>query len=574
MRNRSLVVLSCLLAGVLMSCGGNGPTPIVRAETGKATFTVQWPKRTRLIPAASNSIVVAISMGTTALTQQVLARPAAGGTASVSFSSLPVATLSVTATAYPNADGTGTAQATATTPLVIQANQTTNFSLTMSSTVVQLVLTAPQTSLTVGQAMALGVAGKDTNGNTVLLSASKLTWLSSNTTAATIDTNGNVTALAAGSANISVTDSESGKSATIAITVSTPAPTVQQSVAYQINAAHSGYATFGQPLTFPSSPTWSVDFGTPVGYPLIANGIVYIMANNGNLYALSKTTGKSVWGPVYSGRAHCYDNGQVFVLTLGGTLSSFNAATGAPGWSVQLPAQYEFSATPTAINGVIYISGAGEGGTVYAVSETSGALLWSQSVENGDQSSPTVTSDGLFVSYPCQVYSFNPTTGTTNWHYNGGCDGGGGKTDAYANGLLYDREGGTIYNALTGAQIGPFQGGRSPALGSMIGYFLNGTLQAINLSSRSTLWSFAGDGNLVSAPLLIDQTVIIGSGSGTVYALDATTGNQIWSGSAGAAIPAPDEQNLSQPLTGFGAGEGYLIVAAGTRLTAWHIAGP
>ena len=55
------------------------------------------------------------------------------------------------------------------------------------------------------------------------------------------------------------------------------------------------------------------------------------------------------------------------------------------------------------------------------------------------------------------------------------------------------------------------------------------------------LWTFSGDGMLQSAPIVIDNAVVIGSGSGTVYALDAATGAILWSGSAGAAIPAPDE---------------------------------
>ena len=35
-----------------------------------------------------------------------------------------------------------------------------------------------------------------------------------------------------------------------------------------------------------------------------------------------------------------------------------------------------------------------------------------------------------------------------------------------------------------------------------------------------------------------------------------------------------EQQNVSQPLTGIGAGEGYLVVPAGSRLTAWKLVGP
>ena len=40
-------------------------------------------------------------------------------------------------------------------------------------------------------------------------------------------------------------------------------------------------------------------------------------------------------------------------------------------------------------------------------------------------------------------------------------------------------------------------------------------------------------------------------------------------GDVGAGIPRPDEQNVSQPLTGLGAGQGLLVVPAGNRLAAY-----
>jgi outer membrane protein assembly factor BamB len=581
-------LLTVLLFALFSGCGGSNGHNILATtkKTGRATFTVKWPQRvtslgrSRLIPDASNSIKVEIKNGNVPVTAQTLPRPASGGSSTATFNTLPVGSLTVTATAYPQTNGTGTAQAIATTPLVIQSAQNTPFSLTMASTIDHLELTASTSTLAAGGSLPLALAAKDASGVVVLLSPAKLQWTSSNPAAATVDNTGKVTGLLKGATDVSVNDTESGKSATISLTVSAA---IQMSVAYQIDATHAGHAVFGTALTFPSSPTWSIDVGGDVSYPLIANGMVYIMSNNGGLYALDKATGSLVWGPVNSGRSHAYDRGKIFTLSLGGTLQSFDAATGQPGWSVQLPGQYSFDATPTAVNGIVYAGGAGSGGTVYAVDETNGALLWTASVANGDQSSPAISKDGLFVSYPCQVYKFDPISGAPRWHYNGPCDGGGGRTTAYDSGQLYSRDlgSGTIFDAATGAQIGTFPGGRIPALSPNVAYIQDGyyfqgggTLRAVDRTNQQVLWSFAGDGALSSAPLLIDQTVIVGSNSGTVYALDAASGQTLWSGSAGAAIPYPDEQNVSQPLTGFAAGEGYLIVAAGHRLTAWSIVGP
>ena len=81
------------------------------------------------------------------------------------------------------------------------------------------------------------------------------------------------------------------------------------------------------------------------------------------------------------------------------------------------------------------------------------------------------------------------------------------------------------------------------------------------------LWSFAGDGSLTSAPVIVNQTIYIGSDSGTLFGLN-TSGQQIWSTQVGAPIPAPDEGN-AYLTTGLGAGDGLLIVPAGTILVAY-----
>ena len=371
-----------------------------------------------------------------------------------------------------------------------------------------------------------------------------------------------------------------------------PLPPLGQAVAYQIDYAHSGRAVFANSLSFPGAPTWSVTLNGAISYPLIAGGLVFVTTNSSgqggygtSLYALDEKTGNIVWGPKYiSGTyywsGHAYDHGKIFVVNFDGLLRSFNAATGVAGWSTQLPGQYAFSSSPTAVNGIVYVGGAGSGGTLYAVDESTGNVLWTAGVANGDKSSPAVSSDGVFVTYPCQAYKFSPLTGASLWHYEGGCSGGGGRTAAYANGLLYVRDftsnpSGIIFDAVSGAATGNFTATPIPAFTTQAGFFLSsGTLTGVNLSTSGILWSFVGDGLLVSAPIIVNSTVVIGSSTGNVYAIDAASGSQIWTGNAGSAIAAPDEQNVSQPLTGLGAGDGYLIVPAGSVLTAWKISTP
>jgi outer membrane protein assembly factor BamB len=83
--------------------------------------------------------------------------------------------------------------------------------------------------------------------------------------------------------------------------------------------------------------------------------------------------------------------------------------------------------------------------------------------------------------------------------------------------------------------------------------------------------SFVGDGGLVTAPIVIDDAVIIGSSTGNVYALEASTGNQLWTATASASIQGPDEQSVEEPLVGLGVGGGYLLVPASDRISAWRL---
>ena len=86
-------------------------------STGAATFHIVWPRPSRLIPAASASVKIEVALNSKTIATKVVPRPAAGGTATVKIDGLPAETVTNTITAFPNADGTGVAQATGTAPL-------------------------------------------------------------------------------------------------------------------------------------------------------------------------------------------------------------------------------------------------------------------------------------------------------------------------------------------------------------------------------------------------------------------------------------------------------------------------
>jgi outer membrane protein assembly factor BamB len=354
-----------------------------------------------------------------------------------------------------------------------------------------------------------------------------------------------------------------------------------KSVTWQNNPTHDGFDPASRLVT-PLRLKWSRDLGLSglISYPLIAQGMVFVTTTGQQhtIMALDEHTGATVWSENISGTYltanAAYDSGKVFVVNFDGLMKAFDAASGSLLWSVNLPGQYAFTSPPTATNGIVFTGGAGTGGTVYAVDETNGAVLWTMPVENGDSSSPAVILGSVFVSYACpQTYAFNTVTGQERWHRSSCCEGGGGATPVVHAAQLYVRESyctpgisGLVLNANTGTLIRGFNSDQAPAfVGTLALLLQNGTLRGVNAQTGQVLWSFAGDGGLTSAPLVVNQTIYIGSSSGTLFGLN-TSGQQIWSTQVGAPIPSPDEGIFT---TGLGAGDGLLVVPTQSTLVCY-----
>src|SRR6185295_15420492 len=169
--------------------------------------------------------------------------------------------------------------------------------------------------------------------------------------------------------------------------------------------------------------------------------------------------------------------------------------------------------------------------------------------------------------YSCNnAWALSPATGAVLWHHTSSCFGGGGKTSVLFGGRLYARDGSLEDVAMdvgTGTEVASFVADPAPAFNGSTGYFLNWqTLEARDISSGILKWSFVGDGTLSSAPIVVNGIVYIGSTSGKLYALNANSGTNVWTGTVGATVDRPDERNFSVPLTGLGAGEGLIVVPA------------
>ncbi|MGH2506135.1 MAG: PQQ-binding-like beta-propeller repeat protein, partial [Ktedonobacteraceae bacterium] len=359
-------------------------------------------------------------------------------------------------------------------------------------------------------------------------------------------------------------------------------PATSSAVSFQINTNHSGDMNF-DPVSFPTQSAWTANVDGQSSYALIADGKVFITVNvNGamQLLALDQKTGAVAWGPKSSPDNVAYGAGSIFAVSesadeTSGVMRAYNAATGSLEWSTQLPGQYSFSLAPVARDGFVYVVGEGIDGTLYALDESDGSLVWTEPVYGGN--TPAVTDDGVYVADACQAYDFRPGTGELVWHNEPPeCNGVSEEDEVpvIASGILFapDQPGDGDYNgdefdAETGDFIGPFTADNPPAIAKGDGYFLqNGILYGINLSNKDILWSFAGDGDLVTSPIIVNQYVIVGSSSGNLYALDSATGQQVWNVNVGVTIPS------GYGFSGLSAGHGLLIVPAGDSVIAYRLA--
>lgn len=371
-------------------------------------------------------------------------------------------------------------------------------------------------------------------------------------------------------------------------------PDPRDAVAYQINALHTG-ASADTTIVPPLKRRWSKDLGGEVSYPLIVDGRVFVTVPNGTpenfwgarLFALDAETGSTLWGPVELGGEYtrwagtAFDEGRLFAVNGDGVLSAFDPATGSLAWPVktvdlgEISGQSSFDAPPVAVDGRVYVSGAGTAGTMMAVDEASGDVLWATNISGGNEASPVVTSAGVYVAYAChEVYDLDPLTGGVLWHDR--CPGSGawGFTPALVAGRLFTRDegSGVIRDPATGVVEDTFEAGYAiPSFDDARVYYVqNGVLTAHSLATiHDVAWSFAGDGMLMSTPLVVNGHVYVGSDSGMLYALDAATGTLVWSDAVGAPIRTQAAGTIDATV-GLAAGDGVVVVPAGSLLVVYE----
>jgi outer membrane protein assembly factor BamB len=342
-------------------------------------------------------------------------------------------------------------------------------------------------------------------------------------------------------------------------------------VSIQADNTHTGNAG-DVGLRLPLRRAWTRSLPGGVTYPVAADGRAFVVhrrprfQDGTEVVAVSLSSGRVLWrrdlGADASSGALGYGRGRLLVARQSyydpGDPSAVLALDPADGHVLWEYGTGLFEAVPPAVEGgSVYVTGVPQDG-VTALRLSDGAFLWRALTDSGDSGALAVAGDSFWASQsPCPVvHRFRASDGVELWHVEGGCHGGGGSTVTMYGGRLYVLESrhyppGDVYDAFSGALLGPMRADVSPAFSGNLGVFPDARrplpdtdqyghkLVARNLSSGSVRWRFRGDGYLDSAPLIASGVLFVGSGSGRVYGVSLGSGRAIWRGAAGAPRPSP-----------------------------------
>jgi outer membrane protein assembly factor BamB/S1-C subfamily serine protease/plastocyanin len=240
----------------------------------------------------------------------------------------------------------------------------------------------------------------------------------------------------------------------------------------------------------------------------------------------------------------------------GGIAAAFDAATGEEIWLRRQNASWS---SPTLANGKVYYTGLY--GTIASLNSVDGTQIQHRVIKDKDWgcnsgSSPLATGKLIVASFGC----FGPedTDDVTPW------------TDLTGQFIGFDENLNELWR-FTYLGFSPFV---SPAFSDGVIYIADsqaadakGTVYAVNAETGQELWRFDANGGFAFTPMIVRDLVIATSFNGKVYALEADTGLERWRFDMGPWTglgPTVLGQNL---YVGDGAGRIYAIdISSGQRV--------
>lgn len=293
------------------------------------------------------------------------------------------------------------------------------------------------------------------------------------------------------------------------------------------------------------------------GAPVIGDGVVYLADADGGLHALSLDDAKALWTAslpdtiVLAAPALGVD--RVFVGDADGFVHAVSRADGSVQWKVEVEGEvYAGPILYTPAEGEPLLLVTTELGRLSALDPETGAERWRFEIKDPLRCAPTVVNGhALLAGCDGNLHAINLSDGTES----GAADIGGptGCTAAVLEGVAYfGTESGEFYAVDANDTNQPKvvwtsrdprrrQGVRTAAAVSetTVVYGNQGKgLYALDPSSGEQLWTKTLRSKIEAGPLIVGDRVLVATSRGRIRLLDLSTGEETWSFDAGGGFLA------------------------------------
>jgi outer membrane protein assembly factor BamB len=335
------------------------------------------------------------------------------------------------------------------------------------------------------------------------------------------------------------------------------------------NNAHTGVYESPGPKQ-PGGVKWAFKAGGAiVTSPALADGVVYIAALDGHLYAIDQQTGKEKWNfksrmPITSSPAVVGDT--LYFVSSAGSLAALDIKTGQPKWvyAIEYERKFEaknlhgypsaaqtipdawdlFTSSPAVANGKVYF-GSGDG-NVYCVDAQTGALLWKFATKDVVHSSPAVVNNTVYIgSWDSYLYAIDADTGQEKWSFKSGEDNtihnqvGFQSSPAVFDGTVYiGCRDAHVYaiDAVTGRKKWDYPTNKSWVVGTpavrdgmvYVGTSDSSRFMALDAKTGRLRFDFKAGAYMFSSAALAGDLAYVGDHNGRLYAVDAKAGKLAW----------------------------------------------
>jgi outer membrane protein assembly factor BamB len=291
--------------------------------------------------------------------------------------------------------------------------------------------------------------------------------------------------------------------------------------------------------------------------PVAGRRSLYLLKNNGALYAMHRKTGRVQWKRKLGSLAAAspgYAHNTVYAVVLerfkgagGGRIVALDAKDGRTRWSRKLPSRSESS--PLVDHGRVYFGS--EDGTVYSLDAGDGRVVWRYDAGGAVKAALAMDVDRnlYFGAYGGSVHSIKARDGSRNWKSQAG--GNIYSTPAVAYNRVYlGSTDGNVYSfgAATGRLAwrhgtGSYVYG-SPAVAKVpdgkptvyIGSY-DSKLYALDARTGATRWTRNAEGRISGGAVVIGDLVFYSTLKKTTTAVGARTGRFVWRTQRGAFNP-------------------------------------